>query len=60
MRLKIEFSCDNADFADSPEQGSARVLRHIADAIERGTHLDPPHKVRDINGNTIGTWTFED
>ena len=54
--VKIEISTDNAAFED---QGCelARIFRELANKLEQGEH---PSKVRDINGNTVGSIQWED
>lgn len=68
--FKLEFSTDNAAFqadTDSKYQEidnraarnyeAARILRHVANLIERGTVQSP---VMDINGNPIGKFSLGD
>jgi len=49
--LKIEISHSGSAF-DRPEIETARLLRQLADRIEDN---DPPHILRDSNGNKCGT-----
>lgn len=49
--FKLTIETDNAAFDDCPEQECARILRAVADALERGTRGAPLH---DINGNRVG------
>lgn len=52
MELVIRIATDNAAFEDdSYELG--RVIREAADRIDSGESL--PFKLRDVNGNTVGT-----
>jgi len=52
--VKIEFKTDNDAFAnDNDEWEIARILQLIARQIQDGYDND---KIRDINGNTIGSW----
>jgi hypothetical protein len=46
-------ACDNAAFEEQPATELARILRHIARAIERG---DFQGQAVDANGNTVGSW----
>lgn len=48
--LKIEISHSGTAF-DNPEIETARLLRQLADRIENS---DPPHILRDSNGNRCG------
>jgi hypothetical protein len=55
--MTITINMDNAAFADDnagPE--AARILREIADSIDGGGGVPRcTEKLRDINGNTVGT-----
>ena len=64
--FKIEFSTDNAAFCNDEnaelvndemvrDAEVARILKHIASMIERGSHSAP---VLDLNGNTVGSWVL--
>lgn len=53
--FKAEFSTENDAFADAPAHESARILREIADKLERGESLGGG-AIRDANGNTCGHW----
>lgn len=46
-------ACDNAAFEEQPAAELARILRHIARAVERG---DFQGQAVDANGNTVGSW----
>lgn len=50
------FNTDNATFHDSPESEVCRILRDIALLVERGGFQHSA--IRDINGNTIGQYTY--
>lgn len=54
FRMRVD--CDNAAFEGDPGQELSRILRALADAMR----LDDTTcgKLRDINGNTTGSWTF--
>ena len=64
LMFKLQFSTDNAAFADSPEALAyevARILRELADKIE----AEPQYWaeggsgiVRDVNGNNVGAWSL--
>lgn len=56
--MKIVFDTDNAYYADYdyPHMNIARTLRDIAEKIEHGEVCG---KVRDGNGNTVGTFDME-
>lgn len=65
MRVTITIDTDNAAFEDSLGYEVARVLRKLADTFNAhsalldvdGEHLHEldGHKLRDINGNTVGS-----
>lgn len=55
MAVKIEFETSNAEFADNGYQAVAQILRDIADSCENGFGFKSG-KVRDLNGNRIGSW----
>lgn len=57
FRLKIE--TDGAAFNTQVEV--ARILREVADSVEEwGAYerVDYRGEIRDINGNTVGTWRY--
>jgi hypothetical protein len=47
----------NAAFEDDRGHEVARILREIADRVEVGHEYGVAH---DINGNTVGSWRFDD
>jgi hypothetical protein len=49
MKITIKINTDNDAFGDGPRE-TARILRKLAD----GCPLEPG-KIRDINGNTVGS-----
>ena len=53
--MKIKFDTNNAAFVEYeyPQSEIARVLRKIADEVE---HRKKSGNIRDINGNSIGSW----
>ncbi len=50
--ISIKFSTGNDSFYPSPEIESARILRELADRVEKG-HSIPP-SIFDMNGQKIG------
>lgn len=62
MHLKISFGMDNAAF-ENPGAEAARIVREIADKLEGFTFSKPNagviYPVRDINGNRIGSYSYE-
>jgi hypothetical protein len=62
MKITIEFSTDNAAFADN---GMAQELSDVLDGVRRvlvkhASGQNPGMSVRDSNGNTIGQVTVEE
>lgn len=53
MELIIRIKCDNAAFEGDPGLEVARILREYADDVADGVALN--RKLRDINGNTVGS-----
>jgi hypothetical protein len=58
MAFWTSFNTRNAAFEDEGHATeTARILRDIADRIEDGDFAGP---VRDVNGNTIGSYLLDD
>ena len=56
----LEIDTSNAAFADDPAAELAHILKTTALQVEAyglGLHLDWS-KIRDLNGNTVGEWTY--
>lgn len=51
--LEVKIRTGNAAF-DPPEMEAARILRVIADRIERGEATGKFQTVMDLNGNDVG------
>jgi hypothetical protein len=63
MRFRLSFDMDGAAFdgGDNSVDEVCAILRNVADRIDRaGAHDDTSTGVRDINGNTIGSWEVID
>jgi hypothetical protein len=56
MKFKIEIDCGNAAFEDDATGEVARILRSLADRLERGMAASFP--LHDFNGNKVGTAGF--
>lgn len=54
MAFTLTILTDNAAFADGPDE-VARLLRETADRVAAG---DGEGSLRDVNGNTVGEWTY--
>lgn len=53
----LTFDTTNAAFEDAPLEEIARILRDVAHRAEHFSHGGP---VRDVNGNTVGSFKYED
>ncbi len=58
MNFSLSISCDNAAFQETPEIEVARILADLAKKIE-ANGLDAVEKLRDINGNVVGSVTVK-
>jgi hypothetical protein len=56
-RLTIVLNLENAAFEDAPMSEAARILRKLADDMEECGPSN--YRLRDLNGNTVGTASFE-
>jgi hypothetical protein len=71
MRFTLTIKCDNAAFSDDGDDDNrqtgnaarareiARILRDLAADMVHDTE-DDGGKLRDINGNTVGSWSFSE
>lgn len=55
----VKFDTDNAAFEDCRDYEIARILRNIADRVERDGCSGFFETVRDINGNDIGRFALK-
>ena len=57
--FRLEISTDNAAFHDDtdPSAEVSRILGRLAARLGELTEADKG-KLYDINGNTVGTWTY--
>ena len=64
MRFSLTFSMDNGAFdggGDNNADEVVRILHVVADQIDsEGALGNPFGRVRDLNGNTIGSWEGTD
>jgi GTP cyclohydrolase I len=57
--FRLQIQTDNAAFGETLEDVAsqvARILRRVAEEIERAGLADDPRRVRDANGNTVGRY----
>lgn len=64
MQLVVKIDFGNTAFeGDNLEPELARILRGLADGVDNGEAVDPEYgldvRVRDINGNVVGTARME-
>lgn len=57
MNVTVTIDTDNAAFADDAGWEVARILRELADRLAVDIHQCHAGPIRDVNGNTCGTWT---
>jgi hypothetical protein len=56
MKLTVEIDMDNSAFADHPGAGElAKCLNQVVEKIGNQSE----GKIRDSNGNTVGSWSVE-
>lgn len=55
MSFVVLVEIDNAAFDPEPAVELARILRELADRVERG---QPSGLLRDVNGNIVGSSKF--
>lgn len=55
--FSLNFATDNAAFTENREAEIARILREIADNVQRGPYESG--RVRDGNGNSVGAWHID-
>jgi hypothetical protein len=51
MKLNIEINCENAAFEPEPGVECARILRKLADRLEKHVR---DYRLADYNGNVVG------
>ena len=57
MTFSLEITCNNAAFEEGAHLEVARILRELADRLEADETIKQL-KLRDVNGNTVGTARF--
>jgi hypothetical protein len=55
--LKVD--TESAAFDDNPTPELVRILRSIADAIEKGREYDMYQTILDVNGNDVGRYALK-
>ena len=54
MAFRLTVDIEGAAFADNPAPEVARILRAVAEDLERGGDYDFFRTLRDVNGNDVG------
>lgn len=54
----LRFDTDNAAFAENVAGEVSRILRKVADDVDRGIDGSKHLSVLDVSGNRIGSWTL--
>ena len=58
MIFKLQFSMNNAAFDESEVSEAVRILREVADKIEKtATVPNMSESIRDVNGNRVGQYS---
>ena len=60
MRFNLHIYTDNAAFEPDPAVETARILREVADRVEKGDILSHYRTLLDINGNDVGRAAFKE
>lgn len=61
MKAQIIINTDNAAFAENGGAELARILRGLAEDVETSDiRYMEGQRLRDINGNTVGTFTVSE
>jgi hypothetical protein len=58
-RFTVTISTDNAAFNPDPAPELARILRAIADRIDRGEDIRMYQTILDVNGNDVGRFAHK-
>jgi hypothetical protein len=60
MKFTLSFNTDNDAFYDDENGEIARILRDLADRIDRGDIASQHRNASDRNGNIIGTYVLKE
>jgi hypothetical protein len=56
--FKLEISTDNAAFEGDPSIEISRILGRLGSKLALEPGEEDHGKLHDVNGNTVGTWTY--
>lgn len=60
MRFTLTVDMDNSAFEEEPKLELVDVLERVTAAVmQRGVGVGLEGRVRDTNGNTVGTWRID-
>ena len=60
MTFTLKIECDNAAFERDPAKEVARILKEVAKQVGAYPAFPGVGKVRDVNGNSVGTYGFSE
>jgi hypothetical protein len=58
--FKLQIVCEGAAFEDDCQAEIARMLRVVAERLERGEPCDYYRNIPDINGNSVGAYALKE
>jgi len=58
-KFTLSIDCDNAAFGEDKAREVSRILFELAASISPGLMDDDDGKLRDVNGNTVGRWSYD-
>ena len=58
-KFTLEIEMDNAAFEESPIGELGRILKRLANDVNRGDFACDEMKLRDINGNAVGVAKYD-
>lgn len=59
MRFTLNLSTENSAFEPDPAPELARILRAVAERIERGDEIGQFLTIHDANGNDVGRFALK-
>lgn len=59
-RFTLQLTAENAVFRNEPDAEIVRILREVANRIERGDSYSTFRNIHDANGNIVGTFALKE
>ena len=59
-RFTLQMTCDNDAFEAETDAEIVRILREVANRIERGDSYSTFRNIHDANGNIVGTFALKE